>query len=121
MEGDTTVRGNPLIYDICSNLLSNAAKYGPMGGKVVVEIKGEDGGVSFSVADNGPGVPDEHKESIFRRFQRRAKGGVKGTGLGLAIARRIVDIHKGRIWVEDNPEGGSIFRVWLPKDGQGHG
>jgi PAS domain S-box-containing protein len=115
VDGDTRIQGNPLIYDICSNLLSNAIKYGPDGGKVRVKITGEDDAVLIAVADNGPGVPDKYKETIFQRYQRRAKEGVKGTGLGLAIVKRIVEVHKGKVWVEDNPEGGSIFLVRLPR------
>ncbi len=68
------------------------------------------------VKDNGEGVEDEYKESIFNRFTRVKREGVKGTGLGLAIAKRIVGIHKGSIWVEDNPEGGSIFYFEIPKN-----
>jgi len=52
---------------------------------------------------------------IFERFHREEKKGVKGSGLGLAIAGKIVELHKGRIWVEDNPEGGAVFVVEIPK------
>lgn len=51
---------------------------------------------------------------IFERFRRGGKTGVKGSGLGLAIAGKIMELHNGRIWVEDNPEGGSIFIVEIP-------
>ena len=52
---------------------------------------------------------------IFTRFQRVNKKGVKGTGLGLAIVKRVVDLHGGKVWIEDNPEGGSVFYVEIPK------
>ena len=68
--------------------------------------------------DFGPGIPDSDKEKIFTRFQRLEKESVQGTGLGLAIAWRLVKLHEGRIWVEDNPEGGSTFFVSLPKTDQ---
>ncbi|MEE8359091.1 MAG: HAMP domain-containing sensor histidine kinase [Candidatus Hydrothermarchaeales archaeon] len=58
---------------------------------------------------------DEFKEAVFRHFERVNKGGVKGTGLGLAISRRIVELHNGKIWVEDNPDGGSIFCINIRK------
>ncbi len=61
------------------------------------------------------GIADEHKEKIFRRFQRIKKEGIKGTGLGLAIAKKVTDLHGGKIWMEGNPEGGSIFNVTVPK------
>jgi signal transduction histidine kinase len=109
------IRANPMLEDLFQNLLSNAAKHAAEGKRAVIDL--EDMGKSYrvSVEDYGPGVPDKYKEDIFVRFKRRSKGGVKGTGLGLAISKRIVKLHKGRIWVEDNPEGGSIFLVEIPK------
>jgi signal transduction histidine kinase len=59
-------------------------------------------------------VDDEYKKEIFTRFTRREKGGVKGSGLGLTIANKIMKLHNGKIWVEDNPGGGSVFKVKLP-------
>ncbi|MEE8358746.1 MAG: HAMP domain-containing sensor histidine kinase, partial [Candidatus Hydrothermarchaeales archaeon] len=61
------------------------------------------------------GIPDEYKEGVFDRFKRVKKEGVKGTGLGLAIVKKVVEAHNGRVWVEDNPGGGSIFYVTLPQ------
>jgi signal transduction histidine kinase len=69
------------------------------------------------VRDFGKGIPDRDKPLIFTRFTRLKKEGVEGSGLGLAIVKRLVDLHKGSIWVEDNPAGGSIFCVRLPKRG----
>lgn len=100
---------------VFTNLLSNAVKFSPENSKVQVSIEDRGDLLRIAVKDQGPGVPDEHKKSIFERFVRRAKEGVAGTGLGLAIARRVVELHHGRIWVEDNPGGGSIFYVELPK------
>jgi signal transduction histidine kinase len=106
-------RASPLIRDVFSNLISNAIKYSPENSKVVVEvIRGPP--CTIAVKDNGPGIPDEEKERIFERFVRIKKRGVRGSGLGLGIVKRIADLHKGRVWVEDNPEGGSIFKVELP-------
>jgi signal transduction histidine kinase len=68
-----------------------------------------------SFADSGEGIAYADRERVFTRFERAAKEGVKGTGLGLAIARRIVELHGGRIWIEDNPRGGAVFCVVLPK------
>lgn len=105
---------NPYIEEIFSNLLSNAVKYSPDNTQITVGIKavGEDWIVS--VKDRGNRIPDEYKEIIFERFKRIEKRGVKGTGLGLSIVKRIVDIHKGKVWVEDNPDGGNIFLVRIP-------
>lgn len=96
-------------------MLSNALKYGKDGGRVVLDIEEERGSVRVRVIDFGPGVKDEYKEGIFERFERRERGGVRGTGLGLAIAKRTVELHRGRIWVEDTPEGGATFVVELSK------
>ena len=113
--GSLPIRASPLLYDVFANLLSNAIKYARDGGKVVVEA--EDSGDSYivRVKDFGEGVPDEFKEVIFERFKRKEKRGVKGTGLGLAIVKRIVELHGGEVWVEDNSPRGAVFVVKLPK------
>jgi PAS domain S-box-containing protein len=97
------------------NLLTNAIKYSPPNTKVATGI--EDAGEKWNiyVRDNGEGIEDRFKETVFTRFERLKREGVKGTGLGLAIVKRIVEIHKGRVWIEDNPEGGSVFYVEIPK------
>ena len=68
------------------------------------------------MADSGPGVPDGHKEKVFQKFHQ-VKHGKKltgqGVGLGLAICKTIVEAHRGQIWVEDNPNGGSVFSFVL--------
>ncbi|MFQ5800896.1 MAG: ATP-binding protein, partial [Candidatus Hydrothermarchaeales archaeon] len=114
-EGEFSALINPLIYDVFSNLISNAIKYGPEDSEVVAGIENVGKNWKISVVDNGPGIPDEHKKAIFDRFKRIKKDAVKGTGLGLAIVKRVVKAHKGRVWVEDNPGGGSMFIVEIPK------
>jgi PAS domain S-box-containing protein len=106
---------NPFMEDVFLNLLTNAIKYGPE--KSVVEAGIEDGGKSWRVyvKDKGEGIEDKYKQTIFTRFERLKREGVKGSGLGLAIVKRIIEMHKGRVWVEDNPESGSIFIVEIPK------
>jgi hypothetical protein len=111
------VIANHMIEDVFLNLLSNAAKYAADGKRVVIDAVREDESIKVLVKDYGPGIPDEHKDGIFQRFTRKDKRGVKGSGLGLAIVKRIVELHNGKVWVEDNPEGGSIFYVQLPKGG----
>ncbi len=108
------VRANPMIADVFENLVSNALKYG---GQDTIRIDVQDEGERWrvSVADTGEGIADEDKQRVFDRFERLRKQGVKGTGLGLAIAKRIVDLHGGKIWVEDNPGGGAVFCVSLQK------
>jgi len=110
-----TIKTNPVIVDIFLNILSNCAKYASEGKKVILTIRKDKQNVVISVKDFGPGIPDEYKEGVFKRFKRREKKGVKGTGLGMAIAKKIVDLHEGKIWIENNLEGGSVFKVRLPR------
>lgn len=114
-EGKYFARVSPFIEDVFSNLISNAIKYSPENSRVVVGIEDDADKWRISVKDNGEGIPDENKEVIFERFRRGDKKGVEGTGLGLAIVKRIVELHKGKVWAEDNPQGGSIFYVTIPK------
>jgi signal transduction histidine kinase len=117
-EGEYPADVNPMIGDVFSNIASNAMKYAAEGGKIEVGILDDGDSWRVYLKDFGPGISDSDKEKIFTRFQRLEKESVKGTGLGLAIAWQLVNLHKGQIWVEDNPEGGSIFFVTLPKTDQ---
>jgi signal transduction histidine kinase len=110
---DCVFKASPLIKEVFWNLLSNAIKYSPENSTVIFEIK-KGPPCTISVIDNGAGIPDTEKDRIFERFTRIKKRGVRGSGLGLAIVKRIVDLHDGEVWVEDNPEGGSIFKVVIP-------
>ena len=81
-----------------------------------VEDKGER--LRISIEDNGPGIHGDDKEKVFDRFvqvEKHIGPGKHGTGLGLAICRDLIQLHSGRIWIEDNPGGGAIFRILLPK------
>src|SRR5919197_385860 len=107
----------PHLQRVLQNLLSNALKYTAPGvvPRVVVSGRRADGGCELSVADNGIGIDRRNAERVFEMFAR-VHGGAdyRGTGLGLAISRRIVERHGGRLWVEPNPGGGSVFRLTLP-------
>jgi PAS domain S-box-containing protein len=114
ISGPLPIVANPLIREVVFNILSNAAKYAAEGKKLV--ISAIDGKKSYTIMfkDYGPGVPDKHKKDLFNRFKRLHKTGVKGSGLGLTISKKIVELHGGKIWIGDNPEGGSIFYVKVP-------
>ncbi|MEA1994451.1 MAG: GAF domain-containing protein, partial [Euryarchaeota archaeon] len=114
VEGRYPLNANSTLGNVFLNLLDNAIKYSPRGSRVEIGIDDRGESWSVSVKDQGEGVPDELKEVIFRRFTQK-KVDVRGTGLGLTIVKQIVDLHGGRVWVEDNPEGGSVFLVELPK------
>ena len=110
------------MIQVALNLLSNAIKFCPAdGGRVLIDAGRSDGQIEISVSDNGPGVPADHRETIFERFRQLARpvdGTTQGTGLGLPICRRIVAQHGGRIRVEDAPGGGARFIVVLPAASQ---
>ncbi len=111
------MKANPMIREIILNLITNATKYASEGKKVIIEAEDAGENYKITVKDYGPGIPDELKERIFDRFKRKEKTGIKGTGLGLAIVKRLVELHSGKVWVEDNPDGGSVFAVEIPKNG----
>ncbi len=99
------------------NLLSNAMKFVPDGGRVRVGLGVEGNGVVLSVEDDGPGVPVALREVIFERFRKGDDSTTRrsgGTGLGLTIAWELVEQHGGRIVVGDGADGGALFRVTLP-------
>jgi signal transduction histidine kinase len=106
------------IKQVLMNLLSNANKFTGEGGRIQVSCQMIDEEQAlFSVRDSGIGINPEDQLYIFEEF-RQVDGSmtreVPGTGLGLAISKRIVEIHKGRIWVESEPGKGSTFHVRLP-------
>ncbi len=108
------------LMQVFRNLLENAVKYSPLGGKVEVFASVQDGKVTVGVSDSGPGIPRQDQQRIFERFFRveRYRGKQAGsTGLGLAICRHIIRNHGGTIWVESPREGmssGSTFFFSLP-------
>jgi two-component system sensor histidine kinase BaeS len=99
------------VLQIISNLLSNAFRWTPDGGRIELELKAVDGTVCVAVADTGPGIAPAERERIFRPFWSRDGG---GTGLGLAIARELAGALGGRIRLETAPEQGSRFTLVLP-------
>jgi two-component system phosphate regulon sensor histidine kinase PhoR len=106
---------SPVISQVFSNLISNAIKYSPPRSTVDIEIIDDGETFLISVSDQAEKIPIKSRESIFNRFSREKKESVKGSGLGLAIVKRIVELHEGKVWVEDNPGGGNVFKVRIPK------
>ena len=99
------------VLQIISNLLANAFRWTPDGGRIDLELSAENGDVSVAVADTGPGVPAAEAERIFRPFWSRDGG---GTGLGLAIAHELAHALGGRIELDSKLGEGSRFRLILP-------
>jgi two-component system, NtrC family, sensor histidine kinase GlrK len=105
------------ILQALRNLLGNAVKFTPDGGRVTVSARHANQGIEVSVSDTGPGIPSEKLMTIFDKYQQAGVAGsyrVKGTGLGLSIAKHVISSHGGRIWAESKAGEGSTFIFVLP-------
>jgi signal transduction histidine kinase len=101
-----------------TNLLDNAIRYTPAGGRVSVTLVAETDGNRLGVSDTGPGLPADERERVFGRFTRGRDTAAPGSGLGLAIVREVARLHGGRAWIEDGPGGrGLTVSLWLPARG----
>jgi signal transduction histidine kinase len=106
-----------LLKRVFSNLIQNALTHAGRGLKLRLSARSDGDGVLFTVADNGPGIPSEYHELIFRKFERvrsAAPLGTRSSGLGLAFCKLVVEAHGGRIWVQSKMGEGSAFHVLLP-------
>jgi signal transduction histidine kinase len=110
-----TVPGDPSwLHQLFANLLHNAVKYTPAGGRIEVAIAPEEEGVGVMVRDTGVGIDPEQASSVFEPFHRVARPEAPGVGLGLPLAREIARAHGGEIVLESVPGSGSTFTVRLP-------
>ncbi|MDN7025781.1 PAS domain S-box protein [Methanoculleus sp. FWC-SCC1] len=114
-ETHISVLADDLLSVIFTNLIGNAVKFGGPDVTITVRVDEEDGFVRVTVADTGPGVPDEEKEAIFHRYEQQKRG--VGEGLGLYLVQILVERYGGEVWVEDrvpgHPEEGAAFRFTL--------
>jgi signal transduction histidine kinase len=105
------------IVQVLLNLLSNAYRYTPAGGKITIAVHALGDEVQVDVIDTGIGIPDKDREAIFERFYRADHPVVReqaGTGLGLPIARSLIEMHGGRLWLRSEVQVGSTFSFTLP-------
>lgn len=114
------------IRQVLTNLLSNALKFTPSGGRIRMFARNQVEFIQISVEDTGVGIPDDAKEAVFERFRqvsrtRSAAAGQKGTGLGLAIAKGNVEAHGGRIWIESEMGHGTTVHFTLPVNADAKG
>jgi signal transduction histidine kinase len=106
------------MREAIDNLVSNAIKYSPIGGKIALLVTGDSDNVKVSVSDEGAGLSPEDLDRLFGRFQRlsaKPTGGESSTGLGLSIVKRIVDMHGGEVTAHSpGPGQGATFTILLP-------
>ena len=109
-----------LLRQVLINLITNAIKYTPAGGKIsIVSIRGSDS-ILWSIQDNGIGIPKNNHAKLFEKFSRGENAvrlETEGTGLGLCLVRLIVEHFKGQVWFESEEGRGSIFFIRLPYRG----
>lgn len=105
------------IERITANLLSNALKFTPQGGRVVIALQHDNVILELSVADTGPGIGANMRDRLFGRFEQgesATRPGVRGSGVGLSLVKELVEAHGGTVTVESEPGHGSVFRVRIP-------
>jgi len=108
---------DPVRFEqVVANLLDNALKFSPDGGTIAVALRQDGGGqIALSVTDGGTGIPPDQREAVFEQFhQAHGHRHLSGMGLGLFISRQIVELHGGRIWIEEPARGGARVVVTLP-------
>jgi signal transduction histidine kinase len=121
--GPLTVLADPArLEQVLMNLLNNAIKFTPAGGRVTVELAEVDDEVEVAVVDTGPGIAAAEMRLLFEKFSQTSAGkSGQGPGLGLVICRHLVEAHGGRIWVESDGRTGSRFAFRLPRKARGDG
>ena len=104
-----------LLARVLNNLLFNAVKFSPDGGRIGIWTQENPKWLILNVADQGPGIPVEQRENIFKKYSQLTPSSSRsGVGLGLAFCRMAVEAMEGRIWVEDMEQAGALFRFTLP-------
>jgi signal transduction histidine kinase len=117
-EGEVLATGDrDLIFDAIANLVDNAIKHGRAGGKVVVASETVNGSPVISIIDDGPGIPADQHEQVFKRFYRLEQSRyTQGNGLGLSLVAAVARLHRARIEMSDNSPG-LTFKLWFPLPG----
>jgi signal transduction histidine kinase len=112
------LRGDgPRLEQVLLNLMNNATKFTPDGGKIVVRARRQDNGVVVEVQDDGIGIAKDKQNMLFKPYSRLDADRQRhpGLGLGLALSKQVVELHGGKIWVDSEPGMGSTFSFFLPR------
>jgi signal transduction histidine kinase len=115
LPGDAVLADSERVQLVFTNLLENAIRHSPAGGRIRLRAVPSEAGVRFEVSDEGPGVPPEQRARIFEKFVRLPGAPPGGAGIGLSIARDVVAAHGGEIGVEGEPGSGATFWFTLPR------
>lgn len=114
LPGDAIINGDLLLLQLAvNNLLDNAIKYSGKEDIVLLKMFHSGSAIHLQVIDEGPGISNEEKENIFKKYYRGSQSKIKGTGLGLYLTKKIVEAHNGTIKIENNLLRGSIFEIVL--------
>ncbi|OGO41533.1 MAG: hypothetical protein A2137_06185 [Chloroflexi bacterium RBG_16_58_8] len=107
----------PRLEQVMLNLMTNAIKFTPEGGRISVKVREQDSGLVVAVQDNGIGIAREEQGRLFKPYSRLSADRQRhpGLGLGLALSKQVVELHGGRIWVESEPGKGSTFSFSIPR------
>lgn len=105
-----------LMKHVWINLIDNAIKYTPTGGRITINLNKSNNGIIFVISDTGEGIKKEIIQHIFEPyFQNKTENSINGLGLGLSVVKRIIELCNGEIQIDSSEELGTTFRIWLPK------
>lgn len=114
-EGDPTINGVPdALERALANVIDNALKYSLRDSDVDVDVSTSGGSAVVSVADRGPGIPEDDRERVLEPFERLGGSEVPGSGIGLAVVNEVAESHGGRLEIDERKGGGTIVRLVLP-------
>ena len=105
------------LEQVLLNLMNNATKFTPDGGKITIKVRQQDEGILVQVHDNGIGIPKEQQNMLFKPYSRLNADRQRhpGLGLGLALSKQVIELHGGKIWVDSESGKGSTFSFFLPR------
>lgn len=105
-----------LIEQVLNNIIHNSIQYTPPGSVISIEIAHRWESCVISIADNGPGVPENERDAVFKKFYRLPNSATGGTGLGLSIVKGFVEAHQGEVVLENHKDGGAKFSIMIPAE-----